>query len=61
MNERQIRQMIEFLNEVGNNHIYNVKDFSYRYTEWPMIRGELVRHKCLNEKDNAFNTKRMRE
>lgn len=22
---------------------------------------ELVRHKCLNEKDNAFNTKRMRE
>lgn len=46
--------MIEFLQEVGNNHIYSVRKFSGRYSEWPVIREELIRHDCLNEKDGSF-------
>ena len=46
--------MIDFLNNVGNNHIYQVKDFADRFPEWHFIRSELIVRGCYNEKDGLF-------
>lgn len=54
MNERQIKEMMSFLSDVGNYHVYSVAKYAERYSEWHVIRAELISQGCYNESEGMF-------